>query len=207
MASDGEKRRIALRLRRTLQVLAVAIVAALIGLLVRQTLVRGEGPKLVSAVKAGEDPVAPPFELVLLWEHPETWPSAVRGAIADERVSLRELRGVPVVINFWASWCVPCKAEAPRFVASARKYAGKVTFLGIDVQDFETDARRFLTRYETNYVSVRDGDDSTSSAYGVTGIPETYYLDARGRVVAHSVGEVSAEELEANVLEAIKESK
>lgn len=206
MAKESEKSDVALWVRRALQALAVAIVAALIGLLIRQTVVRGEGPQLVSAVKAGKDPLAPPFELDVLWNHSETWPSSVRGALADERVSLRELRGVPVVLNFWASWCVPCKAEAPRFVASASTYAGKVAFLGIDVQDFETDARRFLTRYETNYVSVRDGDDSTSSAYGVTGIPETYYLNARGRVVAHSVGEVSAEELEANLLKAIKES-
>ena len=90
---------------------------------------------------------------------------------------------------------------------SAGTHTGRIAFIGVDVQDFKSDARRFLTRYGTNYVSVRDGDDSTSSAYGVTGIPETYYLDARGRIVAHSVGEVSRQELEANVNQAIKESR
>jgi len=194
-------------LRRALQMVTIAIVVGLLGLLVRQTIVRDAGPRLVSEVKAGADPSAPNFELPLLWAHAETWPQSVHSALLDGRVSLRELRGHPVVVNFWASWCVPCKAEAPRLVASARAHTGRIAFIGVDVQDFKSDARRFLTRYGTNYVSVRDGDDSTSSAYGVTGIPETYYLDARGRIVAHSVGEVSRQELEANVNKAIEESR
>jgi cytochrome c biogenesis protein CcmG, thiol:disulfide interchange protein DsbE len=193
--------------RLALQGLTVAIIAGLLGLLVRQTVAKDAGPRLVSEVKAGTNPSAPEFELPLLWAHAETWPESVRSALSDGRVSLRELRGHPVVVNFWASWCVPCKAEAPRLVASARAHAGRVAFIGVDVQDFKSDARRFLTRYGTNYVSVRDGDDSTSSAYGVTGIPETYYLDARGRIVAHSVGEVSRQELKANVNQAIEESR
>jgi cytochrome c biogenesis protein CcmG, thiol:disulfide interchange protein DsbE len=106
-------------------------------------------------------------------------------------------------VNFWASWCVPCKAEAPRLVASARAHAGEVAFLGSDVQDFESDARRFLDRYGINYVSVRDGGGSTYGAYGLTGIPETYDLDHTGRVLAHSVGEVSRDELEANIARAV----
>jgi cytochrome c biogenesis protein CcmG/thiol:disulfide interchange protein DsbE len=122
-----------------------------------------------------------------------------RAALDDGRVSLAELRGHPVVLNFWASWCVPCKAEAPRLAAAAKAHAGDVLFLGIDVQDFKSDARRFLTKYEANYVSVRDGGDSTYSAYGLTGLPETYYLDRPGRILAHSVGEVSKTELEQGI--------
>jgi cytochrome c biogenesis protein CcmG/thiol:disulfide interchange protein DsbE len=154
---------------------------------------------LVSEVKAGNEPLGPDFDLPVLWPHSETWPAALRAVVRDGHVSLRELRGYPVVMNFWASWCVPCKAEAPRLVASARRHAGRVVFLGVDVQDFESDARRFLERYRTNYVSVRDGGDSTYSAYGLTGLPETYYLDGGGRIVAHSVGEISAAELEAGI--------
>jgi cytochrome c biogenesis protein CcmG, thiol:disulfide interchange protein DsbE len=205
MSSEAEKKGRRSWLRLGLQLLAVGTVVSLLGVLIRQTVVRGAGNHLVSEVKSGGRPPAPQFELPVFWAHAETWPQSLRSAISDGRVSIDELRGHPVVVNFWASWCVPCKAEAPRFVAAAKTYRGRVAFLGLDVQDFEGDARRFLTRYGTNYVSVRDGDESTSSAYGVTGIPETYYLDAKGRIVAHSVGEVSEEKLEANIVKALRE--
>jgi cytochrome c biogenesis protein CcmG/thiol:disulfide interchange protein DsbE len=119
-------------------------------------------------------------------------------------VAVAELRGQPVVLNFWASWCVPCKQEAPLLAAAARERRGEVVFLGIDVQDFKSDARRFLRRFKTNYVSVRDGGGSTYAGYGLTGVPETYYLDARGRIVAHSPGEVRRSELEAGIAQAVR---
>ena len=184
---------------RGLQGLALALVAGLLALLAWRLVDEGSGGALVSAVAAEQKPAAPAFDLPLLWNHRETWPESARHALADGRVSLAELRGHPVVINFWASWCVPCKAEAPRLAEAARAYTRKVLFLGIDVQDFKTDARRFLTKYKVNYPSVRDGGDSTYTAYGLTGLPETYYLDAGGRILAHDLGEVSRQELEAGL--------
>ena len=200
---ESPKRTSRLLLRRVLQVCALGLIAALIGLLVNQTLNKGEGQRLVSEVKAGNMPQAPNFELPVVWPHAETWPPALRGALSDGTVSLRELRGWPTVLNFWASWCSPCKDEAPRLNAAAREQMGEVVFLGVDVQDFESDARRFSERYETNYVSVRDGGDSTYSAYGLTGLPETYFLDTEGRVVEHAIGEVSTDELEAGIAKAL----
>jgi cytochrome c biogenesis protein CcmG/thiol:disulfide interchange protein DsbE len=191
------------RLRRLLQLCALAVIVGLIALLVNATLDRGAGRELVSQVDAGSTPPAPDFKLEVIWTHAETWPPELRTALADETVSPRELRGWPVVLNFWASWCSPCKAEAPRLNAAAQEESGKVVFLGIDVQDFESDARRFLERYETNYVSVRDGGDSTYSAYGLTGLPETYFLDRTGRVAAHVAGEVSPTELNLGISQAV----
>jgi cytochrome c biogenesis protein CcmG/thiol:disulfide interchange protein DsbE len=191
-------------LRLSLQASALALVALLLGLLVQRTLAQGAGPHLVSEVKAGKRPAAPEFDLPVLWPHAETWPPELRRALADERLSLRELLDYPVVMNFWASWCGPCKAEAPRLTSSAEAHAGEVVFLGMDVQDFKSDARRFLERYETNYVSARDGGDSTYSAYGLTGLPETYFLDRQGRVISHWVGEISEDELEAGIAAAIE---
>ncbi|HEU0305217.1 MAG TPA: TlpA disulfide reductase family protein [Gaiellaceae bacterium] len=182
-----------------LRALAIAGVAALLAVLVWRVTTEGSGTDLVAAVERDEKPQAPGFDLAVIWPRAETWPQATRPAIADGRLSLEELRGYPVVINFWASWCIPCKAEARRLTASASAHAGEVAFLGIDIQDFKSDARRFLAKFDTNYVSVRDGGDSTYRDYGLTGIPETYYLDGQGRIVAHSLGEVSRRELEAGI--------
>jgi cytochrome c biogenesis protein CcmG/thiol:disulfide interchange protein DsbE len=184
---------------RGLQALALAFVVGLLVLLGWRLFDKGKGRELVSAIAADKRPLAPAFELPVLWDHVETWPVSTRGTVKDGRISLAELRGHPVVLNFWASWCGPCKTEAPRLATAANAQAGNVLFLGIDVQDFKSDARRFLTKYHANYVSVRDGGDSTYSAYGLTGLPETYYLDRRGHILAHSVGEVSETELEEGI--------
>ncbi len=186
-------------LRRLLQLIALTAVAGLLALLVWRVVHSGSGSAVVRAVSRGGKPMAPGFDLPVIWSHSETWPGTLRKALADGRIDLRELRGHPVVINFWASWCIPCKREAPRFTAAARTYAGKVAFLGVDIQDFVSDAHRFLRRYETNYVSVRNGDGSVGSRYGITGIPETYYLDGRGRIVVHDLGEASPADLEAGI--------
>jgi cytochrome c biogenesis protein CcmG, thiol:disulfide interchange protein DsbE len=191
----GEQRR-RKPLLRMLQVAALATVAGLLALLAWRIVDAGSGARLVSDVRAGERPLAPEFTLPVLWPRPETWPKAARAALDDGKVSPRELRGHPVVLNFWASWCAPCAAEAPRFRASARAHRGQVAFLGVDINDLASDACRFLRKYKIDYVAVRDGSASTESRYGLTGLPETYYLSADGRVVVHSPGEVSQQELE-----------
>jgi cytochrome c biogenesis protein CcmG/thiol:disulfide interchange protein DsbE len=187
-----------------LRLASVALVASLLALLVWRVITVGGGGRLVADVRANKKPLAPDFDLKVIWRHAETWPVGARAALSDGRLSLRELRGYPVVMNFWASWCVPCKAEAPRFTASARAHRGRVAFLGVDVQDFSGDARRFLKRFDTNYVSVRDGSPRTYSAYGLTGIPETYFVDRAGRVILHRVGEISRRELEEGIAKITK---
>jgi cytochrome c biogenesis protein CcmG/thiol:disulfide interchange protein DsbE len=177
----------------------VALVAALLALLVWRVIDQGRGAHLVSLIRNGKKPPAPSFVLPVLWSRAETWPVDTRGALTDGKLSPAELRGHPVVVNFWASWCIPCKKEAPLLAASARAHRGRVVFLGIDVQDFKSDARRFLKRFDTPYVSVRDGNGSTYGDYGLTGVPETYWIDARGRIVAHYAGEITRTQLDEGI--------
>src|SRR5205823_12339220 len=136
--------------------------------------------------------------LSVLWPHAETCPPRATAAIADGRLALSELRGHPVVLNFWASWCIPCRDEGPILHAGALRHRGRVVFVGVDVQDLTGDARAFARKYRMNYVSLRDNGDSTYRAYGLTGVPETY-IDARGRAVAHAIGVVSTARLEQGI--------
>ncbi|MDQ3662067.1 MAG: TlpA family protein disulfide reductase [Actinomycetota bacterium] len=102
--------------------------------------------------------------------------------------SLQDLRGKPLVINFWASWCEPCKAEAPLLEEAHDAYAGEVSFLGVDVRDARSDARAFVAEYGVGYPSVRDETRSIYRAYGLTGQPETFFIDSEGIIVDHVAG-------------------
>jgi cytochrome c biogenesis protein CcmG, thiol:disulfide interchange protein DsbE len=189
------------RIGLVLQLAAVTLVAALLALLVWRVVNVGQGGRLVGAVRAHKKPLAPDFRLKVLWAHDETWSAATRAALRDGVVSLSELRGHPVVLNFWASWCIPCRHEAPRLTASANEHRGVVAFLGLDVKDFSSDARSFLRHFHVNYVSVRDGGGGSYDDYGLTGLPETYFVDASGRIVDHVVGEIWRAQLEAGIHE------
>ncbi len=181
---------------------AVTLVAGLLALLVWRVVNAGQGGRLVKAVRAHKEPIAPDFRLGVLWPHTETWPASTRNLVTS-KVELRSLRGRPVVLNFWASWCIPCAHEAPRLVSSAKTHEGQVLFLGVDVKDFSGDARKFVRRFHINYVSVRDGGSDTYDEYGLTGLPESYFLGASGRIVAHKIGEISTAELEDGIAQAL----
>jgi cytochrome c biogenesis protein CcmG/thiol:disulfide interchange protein DsbE len=199
--ASGEEASRARRVRLLVlaQAASAVLVVALFSLLV-WTVARGSsGADLVAAIKRDQRPVAPSFDLPVIWNRPENWPLRTRPALSDGRIRLEELRGTPVVLNFWASWCIPCKEEAPFLAAAARAHRRNVAFLGLDIQDFESDARRFLRRLDVPYPSARETGSEIHSAYGLTGVPETYYIDARGRVVAHATGAVSREELESGI--------
>lgn len=179
-----------------LQLVVLTAVLGLLALLVWRLFAASRGAELVNAIKAGRRPVAPAFVLPVIWTNSPTWPPSLQQLLADRKLALRQVRGRPVVLNFWASWCVPCKQEAPRLDAAARAHAGKVVFLGIDVQDLTSDARTFLRHHDVRYASLRDNAGSTYDGYGLSGVPETYWLDAKGRIVAHFAGPVSSAQLE-----------
>lgn len=187
------------RLRLALRAAAVIPVILFLALLGWATLVPARGESLVASIAAGKAPTAPSFELPILWRRLGTWPPELAPATTDGRVALEELRGHPTVLNFWASWCIPCREEAPILNASARVHKGEVAFVGIDVKDLRSDALSFLREFGVPYVSVRDRGDNAFDAYGLTGVPETYYLDARGRIVSHTPGPITQDSLEAGI--------
>jgi cytochrome c biogenesis protein CcmG, thiol:disulfide interchange protein DsbE len=186
-----------------LMALSLALVAGLLGLLVYRVAQGNPGKGLVASVRKHKKPLAPDFNLTVLWAPLESLDASARAFLADGRVSLVELRGTPVVVNFWASWCIPCGREAPRLNAAAKSHRGDVVVLGIDVKDFSSDARKFLRKHEVNYVSVRDGGGGVYDDFGLTGLPETYFLDRRGRIVAHVLGEISGAQIENGVRAAL----
>jgi len=189
--------------RIALQAMALIVVGGLLGLLVYRMVESNRGRNLVAAIRAQKKPVAPDFRHKIIWPHFETWPQSLQTLNTSDTLSRRDLQGHPVVLNFWASWCVPCKREAPRLNASADAHKGQVIFLGVDVNDFTADALRFLRRHRVNYVSVRARGPSTYTDYGLTGLPETYFLDARGRIVAYTVGEITASGIEDGVAQSL----
>ncbi|MBA2448475.1 MAG: TlpA family protein disulfide reductase [Chloroflexi bacterium] len=95
---------------------------------------------------------------------------------------LAQASGKPLLINFWASWCVPCEDEAAALERGSRRYTGRVAFLGIDVQDTEPNARAFLRRFGVTYPNGRDASGDIAVEYGMSGVPETYLIDRDGRL-------------------------
>jgi cytochrome c biogenesis protein CcmG/thiol:disulfide interchange protein DsbE len=102
--------------------------------------------------------------------------------------SLADFEGRPLLLNFWASWCVPCKQEAGALARAHRLYGDEVGFLGVDVRDARSDALAFVERHDIRYPSVRDETRSIYDAYGLTGQPETFFIDQDGIVVEHVNG-------------------
>lgn len=119
-----------------------------------------------------------------------------------ERLALAELRGSPVVLNFWASWCIPCREEAPLLTTAAREYEAQgLRVVGIVYQDSAESARDFMDRYAQPYPGLLDPDGRTAIDYGVFGIPETFFIDRDGIVRSRQVGPVTEEGLERQIRE------
>jgi cytochrome c biogenesis protein CcmG/thiol:disulfide interchange protein DsbE len=174
---------VARRARLVAQGVAIGLVALLFALLA-WALVTEEGGDLAAGSSA------PDFTLERLDE--------------DGELTLSSLRGQGVVLNVWASWCIPCKEEAPFLEQVWRENRGSgLVVVGLDAKDFRRDAREFMRRYDLTFPVVYDGPGDTLAGYGVTGFPETFVLDREGRVIEAFVGAVNSDEDRARLRAAV----
>jgi cytochrome c biogenesis protein CcmG/thiol:disulfide interchange protein DsbE len=178
-----------------LRIAGVLAAAAFVALLVYGLTTKATNSTIDDALSRGEAVAAPGFTLSSLADGRDAGGAWSRAA-ADGEVSLRELRGTPLVLNFWASWCDPCRAEATRLErAWKQRPSHGVLFLGLDAQDAREDARDFISQFSLTFPHVRDPGNDTQRAWGVTGLPETYFIAADGRVVGHVIGTVDEQQL------------
>jgi len=173
-------------------VLGVAGVVAFIALLAFGLNANEPDRTIEDALQRGERPAATGFELPPLE--------------GGEEVSLSDYRGQVVVLNFWASWCDPCREESPLLDRWHRRIEPRGgTVLGIDVLDVADDAREFVEEYDLHYPQVRDTEADLLGDYGVTGYPETFVIDKRGRIAAAEKGPGDDDFLRREVLPLLEE--
>jgi len=191
--------------RRRLSAPAIAVsvlVLAFVGLLIYGVTSSGTEDSIDQLLEDGKAASAPGFELpVLSGGNPgRSGDATLQNALADDRLDLGELRGSPVVLNFWASWCPPCLEEAPVLERAWRSFRDRgVIVVGLNMQDVTDDARGFLRDQAVTYPNVRDRSDGVAREWGVAALPESYFIDRRGKVVGHVIGALSQEQLEEGV--------
>jgi cytochrome c biogenesis protein CcmG, thiol:disulfide interchange protein DsbE len=112
---------------------------------------------------------------------------------------LYQLRGTPVIVNIWASWCEPCRAEAPELMVAAERYGNRVQFIGVDVQDTRSEAATFLSDNEVPYPSVFDVSGEIHDELGFVGLPDTVFYASGGEISATWTGPLTTEALGDNI--------
>jgi cytochrome c biogenesis protein CcmG/thiol:disulfide interchange protein DsbE len=122
--------------------------------------------------------------------------------------SLTDYRGRWVLVNFWASWCVPCREEAPALERFQRHHGGGAfTVVGIDSRDLSGDGKNFVRRYGLSYPQLRDGNGEAAHEFGTTGVPENFLIDPRGRVRLLVRGPITSDYLRESVAPLLPSSR
>src|ERR1019366_6680703 len=171
-------------MNRTVLIVGIVIVAAIVFILFAGL---GKDPAHIDSPLVGRP--APPF--------------ALKAVGTGEMVDIEKLRGKPVILNFWATWCGPCYEEHPTLVANARNLQPEVQFVGVVFNDDEDKIMRFLAERGTAYPTLLDAQGKTAIAYGVGGVPETFFINPEGKIMAKFEGPLTTEALQANLAKAM----
>ena len=168
-------------------VAAIVGVVALLGLLAYGLVASDPDNSIDDALARGDKIEAPGFDLERL--------------SGEGKQSLADYRGKIVVLNAWASWCEPCRAESPLLERWHKRISrdGRGTVLGIDALDVDEDARAFVREYDLTYPMLRDPEGSSLLDYGVAGYPETFVIDEQGKIVSLRRGSVDERWMRENV--------
>jgi cytochrome c biogenesis protein CcmG/thiol:disulfide interchange protein DsbE len=172
-------------MNRTVLIAGVVIAAALVAVLFLNL---GHDPSAIDSPLIGKP--APPF--------------ALKAVGTGEMIDLAKLRGKPAIVNFWATWCGPCYQEHPTLVENARTLGSNVQFVGIVFNDTPEKIQAFLADRGSAYPTLLDESGKTAIAYGVGGVPETFFINPSGQIVAKYSGPLSTDELRANLAKAMK---
>ena len=180
------------RLIRPVPIAVLCVLVALVALLAYGVSENEPDRGVEESLASGHRDPAPPLQLPRL-----------SGVGAE---SLDDYRGQVVVLNFWASWCEPCRKESPllqRWHRRMRQRDGSV--VGVAVQDLTDDSRRFISEYGLTYPMLRDGEGITRETYAIIGFPETFVIDRRGRIAAVRRGPVDDRFMRGQVLPLLRE--
>ena len=172
-------------MNRTVLIVGSALTLAIVAILF---LGLGKDPQHIESPLIGHP--APPFTL--------------KAVNTGQLIDVASLRGKPVVLNFWATWCEPCYQEHPVLIENAERIGSQVQFVGVVFNDSEDKINAFLRQRGSAYPTLLDEQGKTAIAYGVGGVPETYFINPRGVIVAKFAGPMSTEVLQANVAKAMQ---
>lgn len=172
-------------MNKTVLAVGIVITAALVAVFF---LAMGKDPQHIDSPLIGR--TAPSFTL--------------RAVGTGQPVNIEQLRGKPVVVNFWATWCVPCYEEHPVLVQNAQLFGDKVQFVGVVFNDTEDKIQAFLNARGAAYPTVIDDAGKTAIAYGVGGVPETFFVNPKGMIVAKYEGPMRSDVLQSYVAKAMQ---